>query len=157
MSRPDPVRVLREEIENDLAALPEARSSLAGAPSRKDLAYVGFLLHRVYTGWESAFHRIAVTFENRLDPARWHADLLLRMTLDVSGVRPAVIDPVVREHLEELRSFRHFFLHSYSSELRAHRLALVLEALDAAVPCVTAHLTAFCEYLARLAEDSEDR
>ena len=162
MANPDDLRVLREEVEADLVAvdalvkeLAEARASLAAEPKQKDLAYLAYLLHGIYTGWESAMRRIATTFENRLDPARWHAQLLQRMTLDLPGIRPSVIDRSLRLHLEKLRSFRHFFRHSYGVPLCWRELALVLEANDAAAPVIRDCFDRFLSAVESIAELAE--
>jgi hypothetical protein len=162
MPNPDELHVLRKEIQTDLAAverlardLAEARGRLPAQPTQENLAYLAYLLHGIYTGWESAFHRIAVTFENRLDPARWHAQLLRRMSLDLPGIRPAVIDAESRERLEELRAFRHFFRHSYSVRLRPRRLTGVLETYDEVAPVVAADLKRFLDNLDTMANVSE--
>ena len=163
MPSPDDLHVLRTEIEADLIAvdplikeLSEARRCFSSEPTQKDLAYVAYLLHGMYTGWESAFRRIAITFENRLNSAQWHAQLLRRMSLDIPRIRPAVIDAQLRERLEEMRSFRHFFRHSYGVKLRPARLELVLEAYDAVASAIEDCFTRFLSQVEQIADVSED-
>ncbi len=163
MPNPDDLRVLRKEVEADLAVverlardLARARAGLPSEPTQENLAYLAYLLHDSYTGWESAFRRIATAFENRLDPARWHAHLLQRMSLEIPQIRPAVIDAQLRERLEELRSFRHFFRHSYGAALRLARLELVLQTFSEVSPAVTAQITRFLADLERIADSAEE-
>ena len=52
---------------------------------------VAGLLENYYTCLETIFLRISQSFENRLEPARWHNDLLRKMTLEVEGVRAAAV------------------------------------------------------------------
>ncbi|MCK4660911.1 MAG: antitoxin [Phycisphaerae bacterium] len=163
MPNPDDLRVLRKEIEADLATisqlaevLVEARATLPAEPDQKDLAYIAYLLHGIYTGWESAMRRIATTFENRLDPARWHAQLLQRMSLDLPGIRPPVIDPSLRLHLEKLRSFRHFFRHSYGVPLRWAELKLVLDAFEAAASEMAESFSRFLSNVEKITDLSEE-
>lgn len=163
MASPDELRVLRKELEADLARveqlieeLGQARTELPPDPYQKDLAYIAYLLHGIYTGWESAMRRIAVTFENRLDPARWHAQLLERMALDLPGIRPPVIEADLRLHLERLRSFRHFFRHSYAVPLRRREIELVLEHYDAAQPEMNDRLPRFLSQVEQMSRWSAE-
>lgn len=134
---PDRFRTMGKEIEADLAAvgrmmenLADARTRLPADPTEENLSHVGYLMHGIYTGWESAFHRIAVAFENQLDPGEWQAQLLRRMTLDIPTIRPAVIDQDMFEHLAALRSFRDIFRYSYGVRLRWRKMEIVLEDYD---------------------------
>ena len=163
MPSPDDLRVLRKEIEADLAAIGRQMGELAGAragvvapPTPKDLAYLAYLLHGIYTGWESAMRRIATSFENRLDPAQWHAQLLRRMTLDLPGIRPRVIDATARGHLEKLRSFRHFFRHNYGVPLRWPEIELVLAAYDAGASEMDVCLDRFLSEVESIADSAEE-
>lgn len=82
-----------------------------------DKAAVGYLLHNFYNGCENIFKTIARFFENQLADGSWHKDLLRRMTLDIEGYRPGVISRELFLLLDDFRSFRHKFRHSYSFEL----------------------------------------
>jgi len=164
MPHPDELRLLRREVQADLAAvdrlmgeLADARRVLPPDPPQATLAHIGYLLHGVYTDWESAFHRIAAVFENRLDPSGWHVQLLRRMTLDIPGIRPAVIDARTCEHLAALRSFRHFFRHGYAVPLRWPKMQSVLEDYDAAASAVAEQHGRFLTQVERIADQSEER
>ena len=61
-----------------------------------------------YTCTETLFLRISQFFENNLSADRWHADLLEKMTLDIDGIRIAVISDDTYRLLTELMRFRHF-------------------------------------------------
>ena len=52
---------------------------------------VAGLLENYYTCLETIYLRISQSFENELDPARWHDDLLQKMTLQIEGVRTAAV------------------------------------------------------------------
>jgi hypothetical protein len=72
----------------------------------------GIILAEILTDYyaclETLFLRISRHFENNLQPDRWHADLLHKMTLRIEGVRiPVILDPAMKI-LEELLRFRHF-------------------------------------------------
>lgn len=76
-------------------------------PSREDRIVLAEILANYYTALETLFLRISQAFENHLDAARWHADLLEKMTIHVEGIRPRVISDQTRNHLRELMRFRH--------------------------------------------------
>jgi hypothetical protein len=163
MPSADALRVLRREIETDLSAverlmkqLAEARQNLGAEPPEETLIHVGYLLHSIYTGWESAMRRIATVFENRLDPGQWHVQLIRRMTLDIPGVRPAVLDAASEEHLATMRSFRHFFRHNYGVPLRWRKMEPVLESYDAVRPSVERSFRRFLAEIEKLADLSEE-
>ena len=163
MPSPDALRVLCKEIETDLAAvsrlmqeLAEARRRLGGEPTQENLSHIGYLLHSIYTGWESALRRIATVFENRLDPGQWHVQILRRMALDIPGIRPAVLDAASEEHLAAMRSFRHFFRHNYGVPLRWHKMGPVLQSYDAVQSSVEQSFLRFLSEVEKIAEQSEE-
>ncbi len=49
------------------------------------------VLTTTYTCIETLFFRILRLFENHLEDARWHKELLHKMRIDIPGVRMAVI------------------------------------------------------------------
>ena len=75
-------RSVGSALDNEIAAL--------GKTSISALIIAG-LLENYYTCLETICLRISQSFENRLDPARWHHDLLQKMTLEIEGVRTAVV------------------------------------------------------------------
>jgi hypothetical protein len=87
-------------------------------PSLQEKATIGYLLHNLYTVFESIFKNIARTFGNTPgENQTWHASLLRRMTLEIEGVRPRVIGSECYHALDELRRFWHLFRHAYTLEL----------------------------------------
>jgi hypothetical protein len=105
---------------------------LAGSDSEEKLIVVAYRLHALYTAFENVFRNIAGAFENQLrDKAGWHRELLARMRLDLTPIRPAVIDEKAHAMLEELLRFRHFFRTAYGVPLDPERLSLALrQALE---------------------------
>jgi len=92
-------RSVGSALDNEIAAL--------GRTSISALIIAG-LLENYYTCLETICLRISQSFENRLDPARWHHDLLQKMTLEIEGVRTAAISEAAFSPLFELLKFRHF-------------------------------------------------
>ena len=78
---------------------------------------MGYQLHNLYGAFEQLFEEVARFFENRVDDARYHADLIRRMQLDIRGIRPALLSEATARDLDELRRFRHLFRHAYGTEL----------------------------------------
>lgn len=125
------IRLLQAEVRDDLQAIKDAYAALNEASQRKldnDTAIiVSYYLHVIYGLFENLFTRIATLFGNRIsDQAQWHSQLLRRMTLEVEGVRPRVINDEAYRHLDELRRFRHLFRNAYLLRFDLDRLALVL-------------------------------
>ena len=61
------------------------------AHSAEGVDSMGYQLHNLYGAFEQLFEEIARFFENRVDEASYHADLLRRMQLNIQGIRPALL------------------------------------------------------------------
>ena len=125
--------ILDRRIRKDLEIMDGFWQELADAElsrtdtDRKEIVFVGYRLHNLYNAAENIFRNIADGFGNHLSDRRgWHAELLDRMRLDLTPLRPAVIDDKAFEQLDELRRFRHVFRAAYSIDLDPERMALVL-------------------------------
>jgi HepT-like protein len=149
--------VLERRIRKDLELLERLWHDLEtvdlAAPEidERDIVFVGYRLHNLYSATENIFRNIAETFGNQVDAASgWHADLLDRMRLDLTPLRPAVIDDATFDPLDELRRFRHLFRAAYGVSLDAERMALVLRkalALRRLLPPQIASFLSFLETL----------
>ena len=100
----------REQLETIRSSIEDALNKEITRLERTSWAalVIAGLLENYYTCAESIFLRISQYFENSLDSARWHADLLQKMTLDIEGVRPRAVAPQDEPALRELLRFRHF-------------------------------------------------
>ncbi len=123
--------VLERNIQSDLEAIDGIYEAL-GSPELKEdeskeaLIVVAYRLHSLYTAFENIFKNIAASFENHLDQDGWHRQLLKRMHLDLTPLRPAVIDTEAYDRLNELLRFRHVFRTMYGLDLDPLRLGVVL-------------------------------
>jgi hypothetical protein len=91
---------------------------------------------------------IARTFENHMvDTGRWHRELMLKMFLEIPGLRPAVLHETSRSLLSELRSFRHVFRHSYDYQLDVEKLNRLVEQWQQGGSEVIQALTRFVDWL----------
>ena len=120
---------------------------------------------RTASGFDSAAHhlcrffnvieqmslRVAKAFENNIDDERgWHAQLIRRMTLDITGMRPALFPRSLAPALDELRSFRHMFVHAYDLEIDPEKLEFTLRYLDRVTASLDEHALRFIEGVAAL-------
>jgi hypothetical protein len=146
-------------LEKQLALLEKIAASIDEAYER-DLALIGRnanaavmiagLIENFYTCLESAFMKISQHFENHLDPSRWHAELLAKMTLRIEGVRiPALSDESLRP-LQELQRFRHFKRYYFDLEYDWDRLDYLHKKLRDAHPRVREDLLRFIDFLRRI-------
>ncbi len=83
---------------------------------------MAYHLHNLYGAYEEYFETVASFFENRIEGARYHADLLRRMKIEIEDIRPSLLSESTYALLDELRRFRHFFRHAYGVELDADRV-----------------------------------
>jgi len=148
--------ILARSIENDLATISQLYQAINSTRLTDDteeegLIVLAYRLHNLYTAFENIFQRIAVTFENHVsDESRWHVQLLQRMALDLTPIRPAVIDPIMLEKLDELRRFRHLFRSAYGIRLDSRHLQIVLDAALALQPLYPVAFARFLTFLGSL-------
>ncbi|MDD9984026.1 MAG: hypothetical protein OXU81_22160 [Gammaproteobacteria bacterium] len=111
---------------------------------------VAGLLENYYTCLATIFLRISQSFENKLDPARWHNDLLQKMTLEIEGVRTAAVSEETFSPLFELLKFRHFKRYYSELEYDWDRLDFLVTKLRQVHPLVTRDLERFVRFAGAL-------
>ena len=111
---------------------------------------VAGLLENYYTCLETIYLRISQSFENKLDPARWHNDLLQKMALEIEGVRTAAVSEETFSPLFELLKFRHFKRYYFELEYDWDRLDFLVTKLRQAHPLVTRDLERFVRFACAL-------
>ena len=74
---------------------------------------------------ESYFLRVAKHFENDLPPAEWHRALVERMTIQIEGLRPRLLDRSLAQDIHDLGAFRHVFRNMYGARLDPARIRIV--------------------------------
>jgi hypothetical protein len=116
-------------------------------PSREDRIVLAEIFANYYTALETLFLRISQAFENSLDAARWHADLLDKMTIHVEGVRPRVIADQTRDNLRELMRFRHFKRYYLEFDYDWDKLQFLEKKFNQSRPVVRADVWRFLEQL----------
>lgn len=99
--------------------------------SKAKLESLAYKLHNLYCAFEDLFKTVARHFENQVeDIARYHKELLKRMSLQIDGVRPALLSEEAFKILGDLRAFRHFFRHAYAYELKHEKVKPVIQSAD---------------------------
>ena len=111
---------------------------------------VAGLLENYYTCLETMYLRISQAFENNLESARWHNDLLQKMTLEIESVRPAAVSDEAFPLLFELLKFRHFKRYYFELEYDWDRLDYLVKKLSQAHPLVTRDLERFVRFAGAL-------
>ena len=112
------VRLLQADIRDRLVDIEAAYKQIkaldeTATGSNQDII-IAYYLHVLYGLFENLFEQIAQLFGNHVaDQSQWHSQLLRRMTLDVSPIRPPVISQKTYVCLNELRGFRHLFRNAY--------------------------------------------
>jgi hypothetical protein len=159
MSDPTEVQVLLGELRNSRAVLERIgafhddycrRTSGSARHATETAIVLADILVSAYTCLETLFLRISQHFENTLARDKWHSDLLHKMTLEVPGVRPAVISADTFAGLEELLKFRHFKRYYFEFRYDWDRLEYLQKRFEQARPLVDRDLDQFQEFLQRL-------
>lgn len=125
------LQTLRSEMLEDCRVAAEAfQRALTRFERREEIAYeaCAHQLCQMYNAFEQMGLRIAKAFENSIDDEKgWHSGLLNRLSIPIEGIRPALIPEDLKLPLQELRAFRHVFVHAYELTLDPDKLALVLK------------------------------
>ena len=143
-------------IQESTALLDRARQrlELSGWNDELDLMVLGACLHGLYNAVEAYFLRVAKFFENNIDDAAWHRDLLDRMRIDIPDIRPALIaDGSLAERIDELRRFRHLFRNLYKTRRHHGKLRIVDDCARNLAPDFYASHAAFVSWLRELADN----
>lgn len=119
----------------------------------EDAVIISDTISKYYTCLETVFLRISKFFENDISAARWHRDLLDRMTLSISGVRPAVIGETNKRDLQELLRYRHFSRYYFDMDYDWDRLSLVQKKFTTAADLTKDDLNRFIDFLKNLIEE----
>lgn len=109
---------------------------------------VALNLHGFYSGLERIFERVASTIDGNVpDGANWHQELLSQMSIEIPGVRPAIISSETVDMLQDYRGFRHIVRNVYTYHLNPDKMERLINNLDAAHEKMTAELVAFARFL----------
>ncbi|MXY23007.1 MAG: hypothetical protein F4Y45_00575 [Acidobacteria bacterium] len=115
------LRARHRDIQRIGDRIEERRGSFVSGAEAVDS--LGYQLHNLYGAVEQLFEEVARSFENRIEAAGYHVNLIRRMQLDIPGIRPALLSERTASDLDELRRFRHRFRHAYAAELDSEKIA----------------------------------
>jgi hypothetical protein len=118
-----------EILERELAADRRVLMDAAGKASDRigerhpgHLEACAYELARFYTVLERMLENLCEAFENHFErDGDWHERLLTRVSLDLPGLRPALIPESAVGNFRELKRFRHLIRHAYDLTLREDR------------------------------------
>lgn len=109
---------------------------------------VALNLHGFYSSVERIFERIAITIDDIVPSgANWHQELLNQMTIEVPGIRPAVISSEVKDQLEEYRGFRHIVRNVYAYHFNPEKIENLVAGLTLLFSNFGAELKSFADFL----------
>ena len=122
------------EIERELENLAELRRELKQVKGQDSIIFrrsMGSILHDFYNLAERIFKKVATDINGgHEDSERWHKALLVKMTVPIKGVRPALISEELAADLDEYLSFRHLFRNIYGFELKGERITYLARKFD---------------------------
>jgi len=156
MKKESNIPVLIAEIKDEMAKLRWLKEKLERLPkidSQKEemVESAALKLHNFYTGCERIFQLIAREVNGGLPEGYdWHKRLLAQMSLDIEGIRPAVISQQTSRDLEELLAFRHIVRSIYGYELDAERVDLLVKKAVSLSPTLEMEIEKFCDSLQQL-------
>jgi hypothetical protein len=123
-------------------------------PNSFDLRGLGSLLHDFFTTIEDIFEIISVDVNGGLpDTLEWHKQLLLKMSIPIPGLRPAVISEGLRWKLDEYLRFRHVFRNVYGYLLDWKRLQPLFDRMEDTYQHFSQEISTFRRFMLQLAEN----
>ena len=147
------LQTLASELVDDAAVAVEAlalaeRRYAEGTPASFDSC--AHHLSRCYNVIEQMGLRVAKAFENSLDDDKgWRTELIRRLSIRIPSVRPALFSEDIRQPLQELRAFRHVFVHACDLGIDPDKLALILKYGRTVADRLPALVTAFVATVAK--------
>ena len=161
MNRRNDTLLLIAEIQKAVAQIhriaayhKEFRTDFPSGQTHKqyDLVILADIVTDYYTCLETAFVRISRFFENNLEKDRWHKHLLEKMTLEIPGIRRAVLSDECYHQLEEFLRFRDFKRYYYDYNYDRDKMLFLEKKLMESIPLVARDLGQFIEFLSELSK-----
>lgn len=157
------LRTLKAELDADMKILAVLEGKYKKAkdklnriePDELDFAGLAYTIVNVYNLMENYFLCVAKGFENAIEGDRWHKDLVRRMSLEIEGVRPALLEARDVPLIDELRAFRHVFRNIYQGALDIEKLKLVDSRVPDAIGAFKSAHRRFAGALRRLIPEVE--
>ncbi len=113
---------------------------------------VALNLHGFYAGLERILEVIADGVDqSKPAGANWHRELIQQLTVEIRGIRPAVLSAATRDRLDRYRGFRHVVRHVYTFNLDPQQIELLIQHLPVTMAQVSQELMAFADVLEAIA------
>lgn len=150
---------IRQELETIALVVARATRAMRGASSggpESDLLLdsVALNLHDFYVGLERVFEHVASAVDGSAPPGpEWHRELVRQMAVDLPEVRPAILRQDTVRALDDFLRFRHVVRNVYAFDLKAERLADLIDKLEPTFALAGADLLAFAAFLESVASD----
>lgn len=92
-------------------------------------------IHNIYNGIEDILLSLAKDVDGLVPSGpTMHQDVLDQMSVEIEGVRPALLSVQLYEALAELKGFRHLVRHRYGFDLKAEKVEENLERIRWSFP-----------------------
>lgn len=99
-------------------------------PDLFDMTILGSVLHSFYNGLENIFEIIAKNIDNSVPTGnKSHQELLHQMASE-NGIRNEVINEELYSKLKEYATFRHFYRHAYSFQLKWEKMEALVDNIN---------------------------
>jgi hypothetical protein len=109
---------------------------------------VALNLHGFYSGLERIFEKIAASVDGSVpEGANWHKELLNQMSMEITGIRPAVISSDLKQKLEEYRGFRHVVRNVYTYHLSPEKIEPLVDKVQEIIANLEKEISAFSKFL----------
>lgn len=158
----DAILRLIAEINDELQALAHIQGRVQRAqarfaetpPDEFGLGGIAITLHDSYNAAENIFKRVAAELNGGLPAGQgWHVQLLRDMTIELPGLRPAVIRKETAVLLKEYLDFRHVVRHTYGFDLRWEPIKGLLSRFSPAYESLVTDVRQFLGFLQTMLRD----
>ena len=137
-----------DEIPRVLARMHEGWERFRRSHDDYYLDGVALNLHGFYMGIERILTRIAETIDGDLPRSEnWHLLLLQQMSVEVPGIRPAVISTETGMKLDEYRRFRHVVRNVYTHDFDPVKIGKLVSSASELFTQTKVELLAFAAFI----------
>jgi len=120
------IQILEDGWAQDARVMQRALATLQARlaeSSEGRFAAAAYEINRIYNILGKSFERLCESFENHLEKkGRYHDSLIERVSLELTGIRPAFLPSDAIRPVRELKGFRHLFRHAYDLDLDPERV-----------------------------------
>ncbi len=115
---------------------------------------VALNMHGFYDGLEVLMSKIASLIDGTVPSgANWHELLLVQLSEEINGIRPAVFGDETCAELDVYRGFRHVVRHVYAYKFDPMKLKKLVDSLPSALKMARDELLAFANFLEQVSHN----